>query len=81
MRFVELVAQAGDPAPGDLSSVTLHPPGARFGRFHLLRDLVDVSVQRLQQFPCLSHVGIIGHVGIIAPTITKRAAKSAEQTA
>jgi len=68
MCFVEFVAQTGDPAPGDQCSVTLHTPRTAFSGFHLLGDFVDVSVQRLQQFPGLCCVGIIDHAGIIAPT-------------
>jgi len=48
MRFVELVTQAGHPAPGNQSSVTLHTSRAVFGRFHLLGDVVDVRVQGLK---------------------------------
>jgi hypothetical protein len=48
VRFVEFVTKAGYPPPGNQSSVALHTPRAVFGGFHLLRDFVDVSVQRLQ---------------------------------
>jgi hypothetical protein len=46
--FVELMAQAGGPAPGDHSSVTLHTSSAVFGGFHLFGDFVDMRVQRLK---------------------------------
>jgi hypothetical protein len=45
VRFVEFVTQAGDPVPGNQSSVALHSSRATFGGFHLLRDFVDVGVQ------------------------------------
>src|SRR6185312_8641321 len=38
VRFVELMTQAGHPAPGNHGSVTLHPTRAGLGRFDLLRD-------------------------------------------
>jgi hypothetical protein len=81
MRFVELAAQPGDPAPGDDSSATLHPLCAAFRRFHLLRDVVDVSVQRVQQFSRLRGVGVVAHSGIIALTAAMRATTAAQQTA
>jgi hypothetical protein len=71
VRFVEFVTQAGNPPPSDQSGVTLHTLRAVFGGFDLLRDLVDVGVQRLQQFPRLRYVGVIDHVGIIASTAAK----------
>jgi hypothetical protein len=74
VRFVEFVAQAGHPAAGDQRSVTLDTSGAILRGFHLLRDFVDVRVQRLQEFSRLGRVGVIDHVGIIAPTATTRAA-------
>jgi hypothetical protein len=48
VRFVEFMTQACHAAPGNQGSVTLHTPGTAFGGFHLLRDFVDVGVQRLQ---------------------------------
>jgi hypothetical protein len=45
VRFVEFVTQACDPAPGDQCRVTLHPPRAALGRFHLLRDFIDMGMQ------------------------------------
>ena len=78
--LVELVTQAGHPAPGNDSSVTLHPPRADFGRFHLLGDFVDVGVQRLEQLPRLRRVGVVDHVGIIASTAATRAPRSDQQT-
>jgi hypothetical protein len=68
VRFVELVAQAGDSAPGIHGCVTVHTSRAVFGRFHLFGDFVDVRVQRLKQLPRLRCVGVIDHVGIIAST-------------
>jgi hypothetical protein len=65
--------QAGYPPPGHHSGMTLHTPGAPFGRFHLLGYLVDVGVQRLQQLPRLRRIGVIDHVGIIASTAATRA--------
>jgi hypothetical protein len=44
VRFVEFVTQTGHSATGNQRCVTLHTPGATFGGFDLLRDLVDVSV-------------------------------------
>jgi hypothetical protein len=73
MRFVEFVTQAGHPAPGDQRSVTLHTPRTAFSGFHLLGDFIDVGVQRLQKLPRLCCVGVIDHVGIIAPTSAWRA--------
>jgi hypothetical protein len=73
MSFIEFVTETGHPAPGNYSGVTLHSPRAAFGRFHLLGDFVNVSVQRLQKLPRLRRVGVIDHVRIIAPTPTKRA--------
>jgi hypothetical protein len=81
VRLVELVTQAGHPAPGNHGSVTVHPPRADFGRFHLLGDFVDVHVQRLKQLPRLRGVGVIDHVGIIAPTTAARAPEAARQKA
>jgi hypothetical protein len=80
VRLVELVTQAGHPAPGNHGSVTMHPPRADFGGFHLLGDFVDVCVQRLEQLPRLRGVGVIDHVGIIAPTTVTRAPGTAQQT-
>jgi hypothetical protein len=48
VRFVELMTQAGHPAARHHGSVTLHPTRPRFGRFDLLRDFVDVRMQRLK---------------------------------
>jgi hypothetical protein len=48
MRFVELMAQAGHPSPGNRCGVTLGTSRATFGRFHLLGDFLDVRVQRLK---------------------------------
>ena len=45
VRFVEFVTQAGDPAPGNQRRVALHPPRAALGRFHLLRDFIDMGMQ------------------------------------
>jgi hypothetical protein len=73
VRFVKFMPQAGYPAPGHHSGMTLHTPGAPFGRFHLLGYLVDVGVQRLQQLPRLRRIGVIDHVGIIASTTATRA--------
>jgi hypothetical protein len=73
VRFVELMTKAGHPTPSNRSGVTLHTSRADFGRFHLFGDFVDVRVQRLQKFPCLRCVGVIDHVGIIAPTTVTRA--------
>ena len=70
VRFVEFVTKAGQPAPGNYSSVTLYSPRAAFSRFHHFRDFVDVGLQRLQQLPRLRRVGFIDHVGIIASTST-----------
>ena len=81
MRFIEFVTQAGHPTPGDQSGMTLHTPCATLGGLHLFRDFVDMGVQRLQQLPCLRGIGIIGHVGIIAPSGVKRAPCEIEQTA
>ena len=80
MRFVEFVTQAGHPAPGNQRSVTLHTPRTAFSGLHLLGDFIDVGVQRLQQFPRLRCVGVIDHVGIIAPTWAWRAPWRIEQT-
>jgi hypothetical protein len=80
VRLVELVAQAGHPAPGNHGSVTVHPPRADFGRLHLLGDFVDVHVQRLEQLPRLRGVGVIDHVGIIAPTTAARAPRPLSKT-
>jgi hypothetical protein len=77
--LVELVTQAGHPAPGNHSSVTLHPPRAAFGRFHLPGDFVDVGLQRLEQLPRLRGVGVIDHVGIIASTAATRAPRTDQQ--
>jgi hypothetical protein len=65
--LIEFVTQAGHPAAGNQSSVTLDTSGAAFGGFDLFRDFVDVRVQRLQQLFRLCCVGVIDHVGIIAP--------------
>jgi len=46
--LIEFVTQAGYPAPGNQGSVTLNTSRAAFGGFHLLRDFVDVRVQRLE---------------------------------
>jgi hypothetical protein len=81
VRLVELVTQAGHPAPGNHGSVTLHPPRADFGRFHLLGDFLDVHVQRLEQLPRLRGVGVIDHVGIFASTTAARAPGTAQQNA
>jgi hypothetical protein len=48
VRFVKFVTQGGDPPPGNQRSVTLHTSRATFGGFDLLRNFVDVGVQRLQ---------------------------------
>ena len=48
VRFVELVAQAGDPTPSNQGGVTLDTSRADFGRFHLFGDFVDMRVQRLK---------------------------------
>jgi hypothetical protein len=48
VRFVELLTQAGNSAPGNHSCVTLHTSRAVFGRFHLLGNFIDVRVQRLE---------------------------------
>ena len=79
VRFVELVTEAGYPAPGHHGSVTLDAPRASFGRFHFLGDFVDLGVQRLQQLPCLRGVGVVNHVGIIAPTAAKCAPRTDQQ--
>lgn len=46
--FVEFVTQAGHPAPGNQGSMALRASRSAFGRFHFLRDFVDVRVQGLQ---------------------------------
>jgi hypothetical protein len=69
--FVEFVTQAGNPPPSNQSGMPLRTPRAAFGGFDLLRDFVDVGVQRLQQFLRLRDVGVIDHVGIIASTAAK----------
>jgi len=66
------VTKAGHSSPGNHGGVALHSPRAALGRFHLFGDFVDVGVQRLQQFPRLRCVGVIDHVGIIAPSPPKR---------
>jgi hypothetical protein len=81
VRFVEFVPQGCHPTAGDQRCVTLDPSRADFRGFHLLRDFVDVRVQRLQKFSRLGCVGVIDHVGIIAPTTTLRALGSTQQTA
>src|SRR5262245_39501098 len=80
MRFVEFVTQAGHPPSGDQRSVTLHTTRTAFSGLHLLGDFIDVGLQRLQQFPRLRCVGVIDHVGIIAPTWALRALWRIEQT-
>jgi hypothetical protein len=77
--FVEFVTKTGHPAPGNHSGVTLHSPRTAFGRFHLLGDVVDVGVKRLQQLPRLRRVGVVNHVGIIPSTAAKRARTSDQQ--
>jgi len=79
VRFVELVTKAGHPAPGNHSGVTVHSPRAAFSRFHLLRDVVDVGVKRLQQLPRLRRVGVVNHARIIASTAAKRAPRPDRQ--
>ena len=73
VRLAKFMPQAGHPAPGHHSRMTLHTPRAAFGRFHLLGYFVDVGVQRLQQLPRLRRIGVIDHVGIIAPSAATRA--------
>ncbi|GAC1403604.1 MAG: hypothetical protein NVS4B6_13670 [Mycobacterium sp.] len=68
MCFVEFVTQAGNPASSNQGGMSLHTPRAAFGGFDLLRDFVDVGVQRLKEFPRLRYVGVIDHIGIIAST-------------
>ena len=80
VRFVEFVTQGGHPAPGDQRSVTLHTTRAAFSGLHLLGDFIDVGLQRLQQCPRLRCVGVIDHVGIIAPTWAWRAPWRIERT-
>ena len=46
--LIEFVTQAGHPATGNQSSVTLDTSGAAFGGFDLFGDFVDVRMQRLQ---------------------------------
>ncbi|WP_156752369.1 hypothetical protein [Mycobacterium sp. ACS1612] len=45
VRFVEFVTQAGGPAPGDRSGVTLDPSAAAFRGLNFSGDFVDVGVQ------------------------------------
>jgi hypothetical protein len=67
------VTQAGRSAPGNQRSVTLYTPRTAFSGLHLPGDFIDVGVQRLQKLPRLSCVGVIDHIGIIAPTSALRA--------
>ena len=79
VRFIEFVPQTRHPAACDQRGVALNTSGADLRGLDLLRDLVDVRVQRLQEFSGLGRVGVIDHVGIIAPTATVRATGPIEQ--
>src|SRR5215213_2361520 len=61
MRFVELPPQVNGLSSGGGRSTALHRMDPVLGGFQLVRDVLDLLVQRLQQLFGLCGVGIIGH--------------------
>jgi len=59
--FVELPTQTRSSAPYYSFDASVHLLAFFLGRFQLLRDLVDMGVERMKKLSCLRRVGVFEH--------------------
>src|SRR5262249_9370275 len=77
MRFVEFPPQRHDPAACEGGGAAVHTQYSALGNLELLRDLVDLRMQRSPQLSRLRRIGVIHHLVIFTPTTRMRATRVA----
>jgi hypothetical protein len=65
MGFVEFPAQADRFPAGENLAARVSVKALFFGGFQLLRDLLDLHVEAMKQFPGLCCIGVFTHCGIL----------------
>jgi hypothetical protein len=73
MGFVEFPAQAGCVPARENLTARACAKAVLFSGFQLLRDLLDLHVEAMQQFPRLCCVGVFSHCGILPSGSVPRA--------